>query len=98
VHKNSCQLSAFSHQLETELRQSEFLLPPELGQNRRKMLTTVRRRKAEVESKLSAISCQLSVQTNLFSYEASYLKIFDSLSVALARKVGAGGVLLRADG
>jgi hypothetical protein len=48
VHKNSCQLSAFSHQLETELGQSEFLLPPELGQDRRKMLTTVRRRKADV--------------------------------------------------
>jgi len=45
----SCQLSAFSPQLKTELRREQsFPRPPESGRKRRNALTTVRRRKAEV--------------------------------------------------
>jgi len=71
MHQNSCQLSAFSYQLETELGQSEFLLPPELGRTRRKMLTTVRRRKAEVVRLKSERNNMKVSHPNLFSYEAS---------------------------
>ena len=88
MHKNSCQLSAFSHQLETELRQSEFLLPPELGWNRRKLLTTVRRRKAEVVRLKSETTNMKVSHPNLFSYEASFLRIFESLPSALAKWFG----------